>query len=47
MGKEITWKRGTPNDMLAFYDANGNEVALSVGCSYINILDSSTPARWE
>ena len=45
--QEITWKRGTPNDMLAFYDANGNEAALSVGCSYINILDSSTPARWE
>ena len=45
--QEITWKRDSRNDMLHFYDAAGDKVALSVGSSYINILDSGISASWE
>lgn len=35
---DITWKKGNHGDMLKFYDANGEEIALNVGRSYVGIV---------
>lgn len=44
---DIQWKRASDTDRLSFYDGNGQEVALSVGSSYINVVDDSNQAVWE
>ncbi len=35
---DITWKKGSHGDMLKFYDANGEEIALNIGRSYVGIV---------
>lgn len=37
----ITWKKGDSSDMMKFYDADGKELSLNVGRTYIGILDKS------
>ena len=45
--ESITWKRGGDRNTLEFYNVNGQRADLSVGTSYINILDESNKASWE
>ena len=45
--ESITWKRDSDWHTLEFYLANGERAPLSVGTSYINILDESNQATWE
>lgn len=39
--EKITWKKGDYSDMMKFYDANGNELTLNTGRTYIGIVASS------
>jgi len=43
----IVWKRADKNATLEFYRADGSEAQLSVGKTYINILDHEDQAYWE
>jgi len=43
----ITWKRDSDWHTLEFYLSDGTRAPLSVGTSYINILDESRQATWE
>ncbi len=37
--QEITWKKGNTSDMMKFYDADGEELKLNPGRSYVGIID--------
>lgn len=39
--QEITWEKGDYSDMMKFYDADGNELAINTGRTYIGIVASS------
>ncbi len=39
--QEITWEKGDYSDMMKFYDADGKELALNSGRTYIGIVASS------
>ncbi len=43
--QEITWKKGDVTDMLKFYDAEGNELKLNPGRSYIALIDNDNTAN--
>ena len=45
--ESITWKRTSDKHTLEFYQENGQRALLSVGKTYINILDDSNKASWE
>ncbi len=36
---EITWKKGESDDMMKFYNKNGDALLLNIGRTYIGILD--------
>ena len=40
----VTWKKGTDTDMLKIYDANGSELVLNAGKSYIGLVRSTRSA---
>ena len=37
---DITWKKGDSDDMMKFYNKNGEELSLNTGRTYIGILDN-------
>ncbi len=37
---DITWEKGDYDDLLKFYDADGNDLKLNVGRSYVAFVDS-------
>ena len=39
--EEITWEKGDYSDMMKFYDADGEELALNTGRTYIGLVASS------
>ncbi len=39
--QKITWEKGDYSDMMKFYDADGNELALNTGRTYIGLVASS------
>ncbi len=39
--QKITWEKGDYSDMMKFYDADGKELALNAGRTYIGIVASS------
>ncbi len=39
--QEITWEKGGYSDMMKFYDADGKELSLNTGRTYIGIVASS------
>ena len=39
--QNITWKKGDYSDMMKLYDADGNELSLNTGRSYIGLVASS------
>ena len=43
----ITWKRPAESDRFSFYLADGQEAMLSIGSSYINIVDESSEVSWK
>lgn len=43
----ITWKRDSNKHTLEFYGEDGQRADLSIGTTYINILDDSNQASWE
>ena len=43
--EEITWKKGGTHDMLKLYDANGNELQLNTGKSWIGFVPAANPAN--
>ena len=45
--ESITWKRTSDKHTLEFYSESGQRADLSVGTTYINILDESNRASWE
>ena len=45
--ESITWKRTSDKHTLEFYSENGQRADLSVGTTYINILDDGNKASWE
>jgi hypothetical protein len=45
--ESITWKRTSDKHTLEFYAESGQRADLSVGTTYINILDDSNKASWE
>lgn len=38
--EDITWKKGAGDDVLKFYNAQGDEVKLNIGRSYIALVDT-------
>ena len=40
----VTWKKGAALDATKFYDANGTEITLNTGKTYIGLVSS---ARWS
>ncbi len=42
---EISWKKGDSTDMLKLYDAEGEELKLNMGRTYIAICDDSREAK--
>ena len=42
MASEISWRKDASSSTLAFYDANGKQLTLSVGNTYIGLLKSSS-----
>lgn len=43
--EEITWSKPTANDMLKLYGADGNELVLNSGTSYIGFVRSTQEAK--
>lgn len=43
--ESITWKKGNGSDMMKFYDADGNELSLNAGRTYIAIVDNDREAK--
>ena len=41
----VTWQKGTDTDMLRLYDANGAELTLNAGNSYIGLVRSTQSAK--
>lgn len=39
--ESITWKKGDSSDMMKFYNADGDELSLNPGRTYIGIFDNS------
>ena len=42
---DITWKKGDSTDMLKLYDAEGEELKLNIGRTYIAICDDSRESK--
>ena len=42
MASEIAWRKDASSSTLAFYDANGKQLTLTVGNTYIGLLKSSS-----
>ena len=40
----VTWSKGADTDPTKFYDADGNEIALNVGKTYVGLVSQS---RWD
>ncbi len=43
--EEITWKKGGTHDMLKLFDANGNELQLNTGKSWIGFVPAANSAN--
>lgn len=43
--EKITWEKGDYEDMMKFYGADGNELALNTGRTYIAIVPSSNQSK--
>jgi hypothetical protein len=43
----IKWEKGKTHDMLKLYDAQGNELQLNTGKTYIGFVPTSSSAQTE
>lgn len=43
--ESITWKKGDSDDMMKFYDADGNELKLNIGRTYIALVGKDMESK--